>query len=97
MNALDVKREVDPGAFYRLELPRMARTRRTDGWVDGGLCPFHPDRRPGSFHVNLDSGAFRCFSCGARGGDIIAFVELRGGLTFRLAVDALARAWGVSP
>ncbi|HAJ19879.1 MAG TPA: hypothetical protein DCL95_07445, partial [Rhodospirillaceae bacterium] len=38
-----------------------------------GLCPFHADTRPGSFVVNKATGAFKCFSCGEQGGDIITF------------------------
>jgi DNA primase len=45
--------------------------------------------------VNLDTGAFRCFSCGARGADVITFVQLRHGLSFPDALRALSDAWGV--
>lgn len=65
-------------------------------WVIGGLCPFHSDRRVGSFRLNLHTGAFRCFACGARGGDVIAFVRLRHCLTFREAIQHLARLEGGS-
>jgi CHC2-type zinc finger protein len=36
------------------------------------LCPFHNDTRP-SLRVRLDTGAFRCMTCGAKGGDVLAF------------------------
>lgn len=29
-------------------------------------CPFHDDRTP-SFNVNLDTGLYNCFGCGAKG------------------------------
>jgi DNA primase len=45
--------------------------------------------------VNLDSGAFRCFACGARGADILAFAMQRHGLGFRDALDRLGREWGL--
>jgi len=52
------------------------------------LCPFHDDRRP-SLRVNIRTGAFRCFSCGAKGGDIVAFHRLKYGLGFRAALRDL--------
>lgn len=45
--------------------------------------------------MNLDTGAFVCFSCGAKGGDIIAFIQQRDGLSFRDAVEKIADEWGV--
>jgi hypothetical protein len=90
----DVKAAVSPGEFYSRELPDMPAPKRA-GWVDGGLCQLHADRRPGSFYVNLTSGAFKCFSCGAAGGDVVAFLMLRDGLGFREALERLAEDWGV--
>jgi hypothetical protein len=71
-----------PEVFYQTELPAMPAPRREHGWTSGGLCPFHADRHAGSFYVHLDSGAFKCHACGAGGGDVIAFVRLRDGLSF---------------
>ncbi len=81
--------------FYSLELEALPSSNRTEGWVCGGLCPFHPDKRAGSFHVNLDTGAFKCFSCDASGGDIIDFVRRRQGSSFRGALEHLMREFGV--
>lgn len=72
----NVKASLPPVIFYLEELPGLA-PRQDHGWIDGGLCPFHSDKHAGSFKINLDTGAFRCFSCGAAGGDIIAFYRLR--------------------
>ena len=80
--------------FYRSELPTMPPPRGGE-WRDGGLCPFHSDKHAGSFRVNLDSGAFTCFSCGAKGGDIIAFIQQRDGLSFREALQKLTNEWGL--
>lgn len=88
-----VKDLVSPYTFYHEELPAMPLP-RGGGWRDGGLCPFHNDTRAGSFRVNLDTGAFVCFSCGAKGGDIIAFIQQRDGLSFRDAVGKIADEWG---
>lgn len=89
-----IKTYISPGDFYRIELPTMASP-RSDDWVNGGLCPFHADRHPGSYYVNLKTGAFCCFSCDANGGDIVSFLQLRDGLSFRKALQKLADEWGV--
>ena len=94
MRAETVKREIQPEEFYTAELPDMKPFKRA-GWNDGGLCPFHADNHAGSFRVHGESGAFYCFSCGARGGDILSFVMLRDGLSFREALELLAADWGV--
>lgn len=89
-----VKAAISPADFYQYELPDMARTNK-GGWQDGGLCVFHNDQHTGSFRVNLDTGAFCCFSCGAKGGDIAAFTMQRDGLTFPDALKQLAEDWRV--
>lgn len=94
MKAETIKREIEPVDFYQAELPAMPTPKRY-GWNNGGLCPFHADARAGSFRVHTESGAFYCFACGARGGDILAFVMLREGLNFRDAMELLADNWGV--
>lgn len=95
MDSARLKNAVPPADFYRVELPGMPSPRVDAGWVSGGLCPFHDDRRAGNFRVNLDTGAFTCFACGAKGGDIVTFVQLRHSLSFRDALKAIADAWGV--
>lgn len=70
-------------------------TPRKSKWNNGGLCPFHDDANPGSFYVNFETGAFKCFSCGESGGDIIAFVMQRDSLEFLEALEKLANDWGV--
>lgn len=90
-----VKCGISPANFYRAELPTMLSP-RGDGWRDAGLCPFHADQHAGSFRVNLDTGGFKCFACGAKGADIIAFIQLRDGLSFPEALQKLAGEWGFS-
>lgn len=75
-------------AFYANEVRKLSRPSR--GWAKA-LCPFHPDKHP-SLSVNLDSGGFLCFSCGAKGGSIIDFVMLRDHVDFRAAAQSLG-AW----
>lgn len=89
-----IKATITPRLFYPAQLPTMI-TPKGRGWGNGGLCLFHPDRSAGSFYVNLETGAFHCFSCGAKGGDIIAFTQLRDGLSFTEALKQLADEWGV--
>lgn len=93
MKAETLKREIQPADFYQAELPAMPTPKRY-GWNDAGLCPFHADAHAGSFRVHTGTGAFCCFSCGARGGDILSFVMLRDGLSFREALELLAADWG---
>jgi len=55
------------------------------------LCPFHEDKRP-SLHLHQVTGHFRCFSCGAKGGDILAFYRQATGRSFVEAAKDLG-AW----
>ncbi|MGE3583121.1 MAG: CHC2 zinc finger domain-containing protein [Hyphomonadaceae bacterium] len=56
-----------------------------------GLCPFHEDREP-SLSVTPEKGLWRCFGCDA-GGDAIAWVMKREGVSFRHAVELLKADW----
>lgn len=90
-----LKAAVSPVDFYRAELLGAPAWKRGAVWVDGGLCPFHADRNTGSFRVNLDTGAFKCFSCGSIGADILAFAMQRDRLSFPEALEKLSREWGL--
>jgi DNA primase len=57
-----------------------------------GLCPFHQETRP-SFYVNARKNLFYCHGCG-RGGDLIRWIQLSLGLSFRESVDYLKRELG---
>lgn len=84
--------------FIRERLPEPVRYYQSAGirlsgrgaWRDA-LCPFHEDTRP-SLRIHIESGAFKCMSCGARGGDVLAFHRQRHGLGFADAARALG-AW----
>ncbi len=94
LNAENIKNSIPPAEFFRAELPAMPSP-RGGGWRDGGLCCFHADKTAGSFKVNLDTGGFLCFSCGAKGGDVVSFIQLRDGLSFPDALHSLAKEWGI--
>jgi DNA primase len=54
-----------------------------------GLCPLHRETQP-SFYVNARKHLFYCHGCG-HGGDLIRFVELSHGLSFRQSLAFLQR------
>jgi DNA primase len=58
-----------------------------------GLCPFHDDHRP-SFRVDRKWQNFRCWSCN-KYGDVISFVQEHERITFREALELLARRAGI--
>lgn len=62
----------------------------TGGWRDA-VCPFHKDTNP-SMRVFFETGGFRCMTCGAHGGDVVAFHMQRHGVGFVAAAKALG-AW----
>lgn len=88
-----VKAQINPADFYRSELGDIKFSKQT--WNNGGLCPFHDDKRPNSFFIHLQSGAYKCFSCGAKGSSIISFIEDFYGLDFPEALNKLINEWEV--
>jgi len=90
-----LKSNIDPYQFYHSEQNLQNFSSKSGGWAIAGLCPFHDDRNAGSFKVNLETGAFKCWSCGASGGDIIAFLQKRDDLSFLEALQKLAKDWEV--
>ena len=88
LSAKTIKQQLSPREFYEEE--NGLQSSRDHGWVDGGLCPFHDDSRSGNFRLNLDFGGYRCFACGAKGSDVIAFIQRRDGShngNFRVNLD----------
>jgi CHC2 zinc finger len=75
---------------YEREFGRaLGRERR--GWAQTKCC-FHDGKSKTSLSVNLEEGQFCCFSCGVKGGDVLAFVRLRYKLSFVEAAKELG-AW----
>lgn len=88
--------------FRRAFLPNPTEYYRKQGvkLTGGGewknaVCPLHDDTRP-SLRVHLGSGAFRCWACGKRGGDVLDFHRQRYELGFREAAIQLG-AWEMEP
>jgi DNA primase len=58
-----------------------------------GLCPFHDDSRP-SFDVDPRRQRYRCWACN-KYGDVLSFVQEHERVTFREALELLARRAGI--
>lgn len=76
-----------PAYYYTAELKRLAGY----GEWRQAVCCFHDDHNP-SLSVNICTGGFRCFACGAHGGDVLDFQRLRYRQSFPDAARALG-AW----
>ena len=58
-----------------------------------GCCPFHQEKSP-SFHVDPQTGLWKCFGCG-ESGDIFAYVMKRENLDFPDSIRYLADRAGI--
>jgi hypothetical protein len=59
--------------------------------------PLRPDRRLGSFKVNVSTGRWADFATGEGGGDLVSLAAFVSGLPQREAAIRLAESMGVSP
>ena len=59
--------------------------------------PLRPDRRLGSFKVNISTGRWADFATGDGGGDLVSLAAFVSGLPQRDAAIRLAESMGVSP
>jgi len=85
-----------PRSFYERELGELRRPSR--GWASPKAgCPFHASKSKTSFRLHLESGAFRCFGCGVKGGDVLSFARLRYHLDFRQAAGYVGALREVTP
>ena len=75
----DMMLNVDWMTFYLCEQGNFNYRQDGSDWKVAGLCPFHADKRPGSFYINSESGCFKCHSCGT-GGNAVDFVVWKYGL-----------------
>ena len=55
--------------FWHNEVGELVFPTSASGWTKAkeALCPFHADKNPGTFNVNILSGNYHCWSCGATG------------------------------
>jgi hypothetical protein len=59
--------------------------------------PLRPDRKPGSFKINLTTGKWSDFATGDRGGDLVSLAAYVAALPQREAAVRLAESLGVNP
>lgn len=89
----ELKNRISPDLYYTRYLKGHFGRHTGKGWhMWNGLCPFHTDQKTGSFVINRDSGAFKCFSCGT-GGDILSFHMHISKLSFNAAYDHLEEVY----
>lgn len=94
-NAKNIKAEI----LKRLDFSTFYKERITSLQINGkpetiGLCPFHNDTNP-SLNVNIETGFYRCFACGAKG-DVFTFQQETNGVNFPTALKELAAIAGVA-
>lgn len=90
-----IKSKIAPHDFYLKEQFLDRFKSKSRGWAEAGLCPFHHDNSAGSFWIHLEEGAYKCFSCNAKGQDIIAYTMVKHNLSFCEALTQIANEWGV--
>ncbi len=75
-----------------LERYDIMRTLKRSGDRLSGPCPIHQGTNPTQFRVSVSKNCWNCFGNCGRGGNIIDFVSLREGLSFREAA-LLLQEW----
>ncbi len=88
-------RQVKASVTMRMVLDhyRISGLRKSGGELRGP-CPIHRGEGARTFHVNLEKGAFNCFSCHARG-NVLDFVAAMDGCSVRDAALKLAEWFNV--
>ena len=97
------RRSLDFSAVNAAALPALPAL--CARWLPGGKCsgreyvtlnPTRPDRRTGSFKVNLRTGRWADFATGDKGGDVVSLAAYLFGLRQSDAARRLAEALGMS-
>jgi uncharacterized protein (DUF927 family) len=93
--------------FSRVNAAALARVESVlSRWIAGGkrqgreylpLNPTRSDSKPGSFSINLDTGAWSDFATGDKGGDLVALVAYLEGTKQGEAAKRLATFLGLNP
>jgi DNA primase len=86
-----VRQHLSYDALFGAHVHKLQRNREGQAT---GLCPFHSDSSP-SLSVNLQTGLFKCFACGAAG-DAFAFYQKLKGVDFPTAVLELGAEAGLT-
>ena len=90
MNKEQIMFRLNKEDFYKNLVPSLKVNGKPEAL---GLCPFHDDHNP-SLSVNLETGLFRCFSCGAKG-DIFNFYMRYKDTGFSTALQEIGKMAGV--
>ncbi|MEE8584344.1 MAG: CHC2 zinc finger domain-containing protein [Acidobacteriota bacterium] len=92
MNFTDrLLQKTDVGTFYG----QYTQLRKLPGKSEcKGLCPLHEEKTP-SFFVNIETGSFKCFGCGAGGGPV-QFEAKRLRISDKEACKYLAKEFGLN-
>ena len=77
MTAKNVDMDMDQIVDYKTEYSQVIKKHTISGNQLNGLCPFHDDRES-SFSVNLQTGQYTCFACGASGNFTTFWAETHG-------------------
>jgi len=87
---MEILKRIDKAAFFKEHIPSL----RINGKPDAlGLCPFHGDENP-SLSVNIESGFYHCFACGASG-DLFTFYQKYKSVNFPTALRELGDMVGI--
>ncbi len=100
-------RHFNQGIFNKAALPApaavLARMGIKPGRANAGgymqiACPFHKagEEKNASLSMHNERGNFKCFACGAHGGDVLSFWMQHTGQAFKQAAMELG-AWKAKP
>lgn len=90
MDKQQVLSRLDKRNYFKQYLPDLKENGRSQAMAK---CLWHDDRNP-SLSVNLDSGLYHCFACGASG-DLVNFHMTQNGMDFETALADLCRVAGI--
>ena len=86
---------IDRIVNYKTEYSKVIKKPKLSGNNLIGLCPFHNDTNS-SFSVDLATGKYDCFACGASG-NYIGFIARQDGISTKEAFKKILREHGVEP
>lgn len=87
--------DIDKIVNYRREYAGAIQKNQISGNRLTGLCPFHDDKNA-SFSVDLVTGKYTCFACGASGNYIDFYAETHG-INTKEAYKRILSEYGITP